>query len=715
MLGFPWNKFLTLDGSLLNPKVYENNFDSLDGLSLVQTAGTVTIAPAEGTDPYPGNALTITNISAGNAYASYDLGETYDELYIQFFVNVVKSSTASSYKDCFQIGASVAANECCEIKMNHSAGYYQPYGVPNYLYIGRYVKDGVWMRYGIKVDRVAKIAYYYINGRYINSRATNDKDLRYITFGGSNVSGYKLQFANLTIRKDRFETVSTDVGTVINFYVSELGDTTWSGMHKVPYDPNGGTNYVDGPVKYMNALNTSSYYLVRDNIKFNKGAAYKMETLAAAHKIARTGSSVSNFGIISSYGTGDIPVIDMSVLANSANWVEYDAINHIYSYDIANASLYVTAVWVDELKGLLLSPDLTTMETNPGTWLQTTTKIYVRLYDDGNPSSHTIDIASNQPFSLPNYFNVNDLKFRFSEIISPAFGILENCECEYGAGINVSESSIVRDNTMSKLWGGLSYGGILQGIGPNGLRLQSINAKVYRNKIDSAYIGIQISPNAHGSFIAFNEVKNTIVNSIQISGSANPGIDANPIWFINNTVFHSPRHKQNDPYYLQRDQPGHGFVHQLGGGAVFRFINNMILTHYAELIGGQSVMNCISLINPAAKAIIDYNMYHLTEISTDPAEIFNMGDGFSVSAWTTALGAYMDCTGIDGLADSHSVVSETTPVVEANALVTSGKFDETDGTPVITGNGYAFDFSAYGITTDLSGNAIGNTRNIGAY
>lgn len=225
-------------------QVYVNNFDTLTGLTLEQTTGSVTLETPIGTTlPNVTYALTVDHTAAGNAYAAVDLGQTYDELYIQYYMAVIKPAGATSYTQSFKVGAGINSLNAAEILINHATNDFRFYGFPNYLNLGRYAKSAVWYKIGMHVDKVALTCSYEIDGRIVSTVSIADQDLRYITLGGSgdSVAGYKVQYASLTVNELGFQDAIVNdngVGKYKTFYIdysqkdNGLDMSNWSGLLK---------------------------------------------------------------------------------------------------------------------------------------------------------------------------------------------------------------------------------------------------------------------------------------------------------------------------------------------------------------------------------------------------------------------------------------------------------------------------------------------------
>jgi len=713
-----------------NGVVYVNNFADLTGLTLVETAGTVTVEDPMGTVVLPQKALTLTNTSAGNCYASIDLGQTYDKLYVQFYVACIKQSTASSYKDTVQIGANVASSECAEVKMNQASGTgtYRIYGLPNYpvLAMGQYSPMCAVNKVQLVIDRVAKTYIMYVNGTAASEKATADRDMRYITIGGNQVSGYVLQVSAMTVNEDMFmDGVSStyDVGEYSTFFIDSSTDigidaSAFTGRQITPYDPDGGTSYVDGPLRYMSDA-SMNYLKYGDTVLFKRGLSYKQKALNNEHSIylpeAAEGSSLT----VSAYGAGDLPILCGSVVYDT--WDEYDAVNHIYRKEITGVQ-YTSGVWIDDTLGLCLALDgLTTMATESGRWYQDGTYLYIRLWDDGDPASHVIDVQSNQTSGGVSYSHWSYLHYRMhGHTVSPN-AIVEYCEFTHGGGISIGDNGIARYNELHDIWGGEKYirrGGSGTEIA---FSIGGDNVLVYANKISDCFTGILIPYSRKNALIAFNEIKNIIVNHIDHSGGVDVSMTQDEsIKIINNTIFFSPRHADNIPYYLPEVQLGHAVSMQSGfGTSKHEILNNLILLHYNHNnLAGAGSGNGLHLVGSGCDGIVDYNKLYKSAFCDSNCIYFDSISGSDADD-PDVYNALLKAAGWIGKDNenpqSNGGILTTLPVDQADATLVSGLWLTTDGTPVNTGDGYVYDFSEWGITEDLSGNPLGATRNIGAY
>ena len=741
-------------------ELFATNFNNLDGLTLNTANGTVTSSDIIGTvTPNTSKALTITHTSGGSVTASVDLGSAYDELYVQYYVSVIKPISATSYTNNFEVGSAVEANHAAQILMSHSAGSWSIFsqdgtGFHNLLKV---TNSGSWNKIGMYFSGTT--VEYFINGTSIGTFNTFSQDRRYITLGGTGNSqvGYKVQYASLTVNTANFQDIITNSSTTGDYnseftshYVdySNLTNTAyddgngvvdltaidtsgWTGLHSRPYDPDGGTNYIDGACNYLYDLSVSplsAFGLKTDKFFAKRGVEHKMESLTRPHRInlGATGYSSTIFNSLNAYGTGNLPRLDLSITANSADWTVFDAPNSVYRIAITTSN-NCNGVWVGNEIGLRQVTIQSNMNSQSGCWYSDTTHVYARLYDDSDPSLQEISIGSNQNFSITPFGKVDNIDFRHSLVLGSDDVHMDNVE--FGFGASVQSGWRLSNFRLYDGWGGTDYyltetlnpGAGLGNSGLGGGLGVRAGAIIYNGTIENAYASISITTDADDAIVAFVEAKNTIVNKISIlegSGDGNPLL---PVRLCNLTGFQAPRGIDDDPYPLSRDQPGHLFVVQgITFQSYFEWFNNMCLLHYDTVNTAPSVMNIMSftaqgLANSHGK--LGYNKYYITPTSDSPAVIFNQGAGNDIALWRTTLAAAGDFTDIDGVSDpdTTSTVETTLPVTTATPL--AGKWGATDGTPIATGGGfdYSAEYIALGITETLSGDPITSTLNIGAY
>ena len=715
-------------------QIYANNFETLIGLNLEQTTGTVNLQTPIGTTvPNVPNALTVDYVAVGNAYASIDLGQTYDELYIQYYVCVPNPSTATSYTDNLKVGSSVNGGTITQVSMNHATNDFRAYGVPGYDFIGtRYMKAGVWYKIGLHIDRVAQTCDFYLDGRFSGQKATNNADMQFITLGGSgdNVSGYKIQYASLTVNETEFQNTIVNengVGQYKTHYVdyslkdSGLDMTGWSGMFSEPFDPDGGTNYIDGPALYLSDISgTNAYAKKYDFYKIKRGTVLKMKDLNTPHQLSlgATGYSDETHLTLDAYGSGDLPFIDTSIVADDTAWTLHDATNFIYKQTIANINrLY--GVWIDEDKGLNITTTYADLETTSGQAYTDNVDLFIRLYDDGDPSVHVIDVASNQNNLIRPYCIAQNIHLRFGLTIHEGEGFVRNCEGTKGLTVQVSNNAVAYDNHIHDQWGGKDY--VINSEGSSGAYgfIAGNNGKVIRNKVYDCYVNIETSHSNVGVDILYNDVRNAVVSNIECGGNVGGGSTvANPINISNNTVFHAPKTTQNI-YPISGDQPGHGIVVQSGttGSAYYRILNNIILTHFNENLGQNGTPNCIALENASWGGEVDYNRYFISDASDSLPKYYGTGDDAAVWVSTLEANGWTGYNGV-GKPEAHSKIDLLMSVISGEALATGDEWLNVIPQPAYLGGAYPINIDALEtleINKNLSEEELTIYRNIGAY
>ena len=259
-------------------EIYRNDFNDVSNL-IISTAGggTVTSEDPIGTVVLPRQALTIDYPVNGKNYATVDLGQTYDELYIQFYFSVVKTNQTSGSDQFCQIGSTDSGGlEVTEIKYLNSTSGYRYYGLPgnSSLTQNKRLAQGEVSKIGVHINKNTLEAKYYFNGVFTRTISLADRDLRYITLGGTNDAGTKVQFTNLTVNTNNFSkgiNTPAKIGEVITAYIDPSMDesidaSNFTGMNNAPYDPDGGTNYIDGPLRYTSELNPI-YFAVNNKSK----------------------------------------------------------------------------------------------------------------------------------------------------------------------------------------------------------------------------------------------------------------------------------------------------------------------------------------------------------------------------------------------------------------------------------------------------------------
>ena len=526
-------------------EIYRNDFNDVSNLIIsTDGGGTVTSEDPIGTVVLPRQALTIDYPVNGKNYATVDLGQTYDELYIQFYVSVVKTNQTSGYDEFCQIGSTDSGGlEVTEMKYLNSTVGVRPaaYPLPSALISeGKRIAKGEIFRVGVHINKSTLEGKYYFNGKLSGQVTINDRDLRYITLGGTNDSGTKVQFSNLTVNTNNFSkgvNTPAKIGQVITAYIDPSMDASidasnFSGMHNAPYDPDGGTNYIDGPVRYTTDL--SAIYFQVDGkskgiVRIKDGTNVKLKDFSDLQRILfGTGSTdVDNNYLVTSYSGGNVanyqaPTIDTSITLDPSVWSVHDASNNIYVANLGYSLSRLKRVWYDEQLGLRTSPTLADLSTNLGLFFKDGTDLYVRLWDDSNPSTHSIDIGSNVGFSIQDFCTMRNVTKRIGGMSGATNAIIEYCDFTLGSSISVANNSIVQYSHFYNNWAG----GIYPEQQFNDQETPGITVNSYgiahANTVEDSYIGIRVIYGTKKPLVCFNVVKNIIVNHIAMEGSVNP-------------------------------------------------------------------------------------------------------------------------------------------------------------------------------------------------
>jgi len=721
-------------------EIYRNEFEDLTGLITDTPTGTITIENPIGTAVLPQQALTIRYTTTGKNYASYNLPQSYDRYLIQCYFSTIKSSDNLGYKDLMQFGQNAdGGSELAQITVNHHAtNGPRIYGInldnvasTQYSYFGKYVADGEWSLIGADIDRIAGTIKYYYNGTFVKQQTIGTRTLDYVTLGGANNAGTVLQFSSLTINTQQFsETVENDfsIGEKVTTYIDyTVKDDTnvadYTGMHAYRFDPDGGSNYVDGPLPFAEDI-YSSYTTANGEVRFNRGVKHKLRDLTESHSISLgvgTTDADNNY-IVSSYGIGDKAKLDTSIVADSGLWILDDPVNNIYKQAIAN-STYIAKVWYNESMGLRKATTLLDIETYIGTYYVDAGDLYVRLWDGSDPSLAVVDIGSNTGFTTNDYCAVDGVHFRFSGISTAPYSLYKNNDFSQGSSASVSDYSFLLYNKFYQNWDGSRYDEqAVAGNSSASINLNSNGTAAY-NTVEDSYIGIRFTAGKFNSLAAFNVVKNIIVNHITFDGSVVGGgtIDT-PMRCINNLIYVSPRHADNDNYHMTKSQPGHGIVIQSGfENQYVEIINNISMIHYNhDALPWTGGANCVHLTASSltANSIIDYNMYYRSDDCDTWGAYFSAGINNDFDAYKANLLNNTVTFGLNGGdPESHSIIATELPTLRADKTPVSGKWLSTNPKPTSTGNGYNYDFTQWRkyITKDASGRNLGLIRNIGAY
>ena len=705
-------------------EVWRDEFNDLTGIfNTKETGGTVTIQDPIGTAVLPQKALTIECVSAGT-WAEVDLGVAYNEIYVQYYVSIINDGGTSGYEQqVFVSGGAGASQNSFSVLTNHSVGNHRYYIDPTFAYFGMRQKVGQWTKIGLHIDRIGSTVTRYHDGEMIGTSAITSNDIRYLLFGGGVLpNGYKLQIASLTANTNNFSAGVPNVdgiGEVSKIYVdasmdSGIDASGFSGLHKEPFDPDGGTNYIDGALRYSKALDTE-YFKLNGEVLYKKGVKHKLLDLNTSNGVKIIGDPTTEILNYTLKGYGDS--VEKPYLYNSieynGTWTVEDAPNNVYRSNAITGIARLSGVWFNENLGLRESVDILDFGTYSGIYFIDGTDVLVKLWDGTDPSLGQIDLISNIGFLINNYCNVKGLHFKMGGITTSDYSTLEYNDFSTNAGSTIGNFGKFRYNKAYDNWSGGQYVDATLG-GKGEPFTANTNSLFYGNEIADSYIGIQINYGQKNVMVAFNIVKNIIVNHIQLSGTGGvPHIDSSEsVKIINNTVYASPRGISNDPYPMVQASTGHGVVLQSGGTDTYaEIINNLFMLHYnkSNMSGGGGANNWSG--GGGVEGIVDYNRYFKTDLSDSFANYFDGTDDFVVHKATLSAGLF---TGLGGTVEQHSAIVTTLPTEQADFTLNSGKWLDTDATPTTLGGGTEYDFKAYGIYVDSKGNRILTSRNIGA-
>ena len=235
-----------------------------------------------------------------------------------------------------------------------------------------------------------------------------------------------------------------------------------------------------------------------------------MESLTRPHRInlGATGYSSTIFNSLNAYGTGNLPRLDLSITANSADWTVFDAPNSVYRIAITTSN-NCNGVWVGSEIGLRQVTIQSNMNSQSGCWYSDTTHVYARLYDDSDPSLQEISIGSNQNFSITPFGKVDNIDFRHSLVLGSNDVHMNNVE--FGFGASAQSGWRLTNFRFYDGWGGTDYyltetlnpGAGLgdSGLG-GGLGVRS-GARIYNGTIENAYASIAITTDADDAIVRF--------------------------------------------------------------------------------------------------------------------------------------------------------------------------------------------------------------------
>lgn len=739
----------------------------IDGTAITSTEttnGTVTYATSP-TQPGPsGNALTLTNTANGNCWAGIDLGQTYDELYIQFYVCVLDDGGDSGGVDLFEIGAAQFASDVVRLQSRLDLGEtrYRPQvqSSGGARISGNYMRVGTWFKFGLRVNTLTGTADYYVNDNLFNSHTVTGS-MRYITFGGNRNLGFKQQVYGLTVNELGFQNTYSIEG-IDNIWAAEYIDYSmdasidasgFTGQIKEPYDPAGGTAYIDGPLRYFrdsdanyfsaptNSLNTN----VENKVFFKRGATHYVEDLLSPHTydLGTNKTTATKNITFENYGVGNAAIISggVPIPATDNAWVVHDAPNNIWKVTDAQfvnvPANRFTGAWQDNL-GLSIEPDIASLLDYEGTCYMdgATNTLYVRCWNLIDPNTVDFVVSQDIGFKGDEYSYVKDLHFKHTGCSTSEFGTIDNCEATDGANFGCLEFGVVKNCYIHDQDGGNFYYDRLAGRGAGSGSNIAINAgddcAIFNNIIEGSYQGVQLTYDGENSMVAFNTFKNIKVNVIGVAGGVggtNTSFTrANRI--INNTILHCPPTVSGVPYPTNTASIGHGLVWQsiVSGTSRYESANNLIITHQNQdppLLSSPGGANCVSsAVNAGNFGYMDHNIYHVTSTSTSKGYLFTSGqtDANDLSEWQT-IRSGQGWTAFDGvsLPDSNTIANNGTgtfPIAGSEPLATEGVWpDVVDVTPAAPAvdSGYVYDFSAWpDIEAEMGALATGVTRNIGS-
>lgn len=717
-------------------EIYRNEFTSLTGITADEYSnGDISIEAPIGTNTLEGTALTMewTNSSGSNPMlARIDLGTVHDDLYIQFYGSVTNAASDSGYTEFFYAtNTSPLSSEAFFLETNHSAGYHSYYKTETGTAIvsDRLVKQGVWDMFGIHIDNVAHTATFFYNGKQTQSVSIQSREVQWLQFGGFHTEGYKMQIMDLTVNTTNFSAPTDNlhgIGEYATIYIDATMDSGidasgFSGQHSEPFDPDGGSSYIDGPLRHAADMNASFFRYKNGFVKQKVDGTYYQKDLATSNKLNFVGSPTSaseNF-TVTSYGKGEKPIIRNGILYEGS-WYEIDAVNNVWESDVIStgfANLSSVRIYDVDAYGLRLSTDTNDFATYDGIWYKDVDTVQIKLWDDVDPNTFTeVVFGSNAGLSFNDYTKAKNLHFQLGGLVAGTGVEVSYCEFSKGAGLSMADNSVAKYNRFHDNWTGGNYhestvarGGAVVSLGDN-----SVFAY---NKVEEAYLGIEVPWGTIDPMIAFNEIKNITVNSVTFNGGSTGHADfSESIKFINNVVNSSPKHTQDDPYGLPQVSIGHGIVFQAAGGSDYvEVINNIFNGHYNHNdLGGSGSANSFAHSSGVADAIIDYNVYYKTALSDSKFTHFHSSDGDDFNAHKTRLAAYEGCD--SGAVEGNSQIVTTMPITTGNNAIDT-EWQETDVTPItedVIGQGYEYDFKPYGLVHDGKGRRLTSVRNIGA-
>lgn len=311
------------------------------------------------------------------------------------------------------------------------------------------------------------------------------------------------------------------------------------------------------------------------------------------------------------YGTGTMPKVKGSKdYGTTLTWSVYSGA--VYAAPAAALLTTSNVLYVDELTPLRKMASAAAI-TAPGQYFPDTTNgvLYVRMWDDSNPTGHRIEQNGNLStvanLGTRGYTTIQDIGVmhghgNLSGILAAgtqAGTIVRRCWVagHYGTGLYVgTPGMIAEDNTVEQCWDAVPYPssngnsvGINFGNGANGLGCQ-----IRRNRIRRAYYGVRCNTAVQGGTIRHNLFEFCQLNALDNNGGS--GTAASPIEFYNNTIIHRP----NTPN-------GHGLDQQVGDGMKSR--NNLVVCDYT---GANTNVQLFDLSSgTGANTSEDYNLGYL--------------------------------------------------------------------------------------------------------
>lgn len=384
---------------------------------------------------------------------------------------------------------------------------------------------------------------------------------------------------------------------------------------------------------------------------------------------------------------------------------------YVASHSLARAT--VTTVFCDYDIPLFLGGSANTL--TPGTfyWDDANDLLYVRLFNDSDPSLHSIEICNNLfAARLGHAYNrFSGLHVSHGDwstvggiILDKYNAIVQGCSvvgCEIGpcgnSGLYINEPSVlIEDNYIHHCWNGKAYasGGLGYGIVSSGVAADanndSSNAIIRHNLISLNNRGI-VTQNAPGWKIYKNDIIENLVNGIDCRyGTSSGYVDV-----YNNLVIHRPT-----------ESSGHGLCAQINGHYT-RFKNNIV---YCDVLGSnveclaiseshhiEEDSNCFFVSNGALVASLGYTGQQSVTLYNSLSGYKSAMDsqkGNSTLMWTS--------NGTLGNAAGENTIS-------GDPLLTYDYHLQPTSPCVGTGTEIA------GITTDIEGNQLYPPYNIGPY